>query len=85
MMDWEELFERMGLLGRTFGVRTYGDNTGELELAALEEAEHVFGPGVPLAVVPEYHVFWLTPDEMEITGKRYGAYIYVLARTAVAS
>jgi len=81
-MNWEELFQQMGLAGRTFGVRTFGDNTGELELAALEEAEHVFGPGVPLAVVPEYHVHWLDLDEIEITGKRYGAYLHVLAKTA---
>jgi hypothetical protein len=80
-MEWEELFARMGLIGRVFDVRCHGDTAPEIEMAALEEAEHAFGPGVALAVVPCYRMFWLSLDELEITGKRYGAYITVLARS----
>lgn len=76
-MNWEELLGP--LPGRTLGVKAFGDDADELELAALEEAEHAFGPGVPLGVVPCYHMYWLGLDEIEITGKRYGAYIHVLA------
>ena len=83
-MDWDELFDHPGLIGRVFDVKCHGDNTHEIELAALAEAEHVFGPGVALAVVPCYRVYWLSPDELEVTGKRYGAFVTVLAREPAA-
>jgi hypothetical protein len=82
MMDWDELFSQLGMPGRVFGVYAFGDDAGELELAALEEAEHAFGPGVPLAVAPCYRMSWCSLEEMEMTGKRYSAHIEVLARTA---
>jgi hypothetical protein len=79
-MEWAELFE--GIPGRVFQGSFHGDTADEIELAALEEAEHVFGPGVPLAVVPCYQVYWAPVADQEVHGKRYSAAITVLAKNS---
>jgi hypothetical protein len=79
-MEWAELFE--GIPGRVFEGSWHGDNADEIELAALTEAEHVFGPGVPLAVVPCYRVCWAPREVQEISGKRYCAALTVLAKNS---
>ena len=83
MDDWDEIFR--GIPGRTFSVTCFGDNVDEIEMAALTEAEHVFGPGVALAVIPTYHIHWTSMQDQEVTGKRYVGHMYVLARPRVPS
>lgn len=65
---------------RTGPLRFFGDSAQELEAAALDGAERIFGTDVNLRVVQDYPVYLVRPGSMEeekAGGKEYFTTIVV--------
>lgn len=66
--------------GREMSVLAFGDNVGEVEMAALDEVRAFFGEDLRLEIVPSYQVWDVRPTNAlaaEANGKKYYARIVV--------